>query len=55
MLHSETVQIKLICNEPAKAFFNVRRTQFNKQRAVRETAKRFLVSQAAVLRAAYYW
>ena len=46
---------KLLTNEPAKALFNVRKVQFNKARAVREVAKRFNVTQADVLRAAYYW
>ena len=46
---------KLLTTENTKALFNVRRVQFNKARAVRDVAKRFEVSQADVLRAAYYW
>lgn len=47
--------MNFVSNMEAKGYFQVMRERFNKARAVRMTAKRFEVSQAEVLRAAYYW
>lgn len=47
--------MEFVSNMQAKCYFQAMRERFNKARAVRVTAKRFEVSQAEVLRAAYYW
>lgn len=49
------MKTNLFRTEAAKALFNVKVAQFNKARATRIVAARFNVSQAEVLRAAYYW
>jgi len=42
-------------NTQARDLFQVKRAQFNKQRAIRIVAQRFNVSQAEVARAAVWW
>lgn len=42
-------------NSRARDFFQVRRQQFNKKRAVVDTSKRFGYTKAQVGRASYWW
>lgn len=46
---------KLICTEPAKAYFREMARRWDKTRATRMTAERFGVTPAAVRYAASFW
>jgi hypothetical protein len=46
---------RIITDSQIKFYFQVTAERFNRARAVRMTAARYGVTQAAVKRAAYYW